>query len=627
MKIVKISIIATTLITSLSATTNLEKLTITTPTKTNQLLSDTTSNVDIITASDIEARGFHTITQALNTLAGFDIVSNGGFGKTTSTFVRGMDNNRVLVLVDGIRYKDPSNTSGAQLEHIQLANVERIEVVKGAQSGIWGADAAAGVINIITKTPKDGLNASLFAEYGSYNTKRYGVDLGYKEDQFFIDGSISKLDSDGFTTVLPKGKDADDFEDDGYENTTFSLSGGINITDTSVLKAHFTNIDALSEYDSMGANDSNMSSDTSTNIAGVEYTQLLDNHFITAKYDLSNFDRVEKGTTKTAWGESVLGFEGELTNIELNDKVDYRDGAFAILGVAQQTTDVTFKKTDSSGGSDDYENQAIYLSNSNKFGGATGGDTILTESIRYDKYDHFDNKVTGKIGLKHFHKNIEDFTTFANYGTAYNAPNIIHILNPWGGANAKLQPESIKSYDVGFEYAGARVTYFNQEIDDLIDYVSDPVTFVGSYDNVAGTSKIKGFEVAYQTTVTDETLISMNYTNLSAEDKDGKTLARRAKNHFKMAVDYYGIDKLHLGIDGEYVGDREDNAFDPVTFASTKVQTGKYALVNLSASYDVLPELNLYTRVDNVLDREYQSVYGYATSALAYYAGFRYNLK
>jgi vitamin B12 transporter len=627
MKIVKISIIATTLITSLSATTDLEKITITTASKTNQLLSDTTSDIDVITASDIEARGFQTLPQALNTLAGFDIVSNGGFGKTTSTFVRGMDNNRVLVLVDGVRYKDPSNTSGAQLEHIMLSNVEKIEVVKGAQSGIWGADAAAGVINIITKTPKDGVNASLFAEYGSYNTKRYGVNLGYKEDQFFVNGSVSKLDSDGFTTLLPKGKDADDFEDDGYENTTISLSGGINITEDSQLQAHFTNIDALSDYDSNGANDSNMSSDTSTNIVGVQYSQQLDNHNITAKYDLSNFDRVEKGTTKSAWGESVLGFEGELTNIELNDKVDYSEGAFAILGLAQQITDVTFKKTDASKGSDEYENQAIYLTNSNKFGGSMGGDTILTESIRYDKYDHFDNKVTGKIGLKHFHENINDFTTFANYGTAYNAPNIIQILNPWGGANPKIQPESIKSYDIGFEYAGARVTYFNQEIDDLIDYVSDPVTFIGSYDNVSGTSTIKGFEVSYQTNILDETLVSMNYTNLSAEDKDGKTLARRAKNHFKMAVDYYGVDKLHLGVDGEYVGDREDNAFDPVTFKSSKVQTGKYALLNLSASYDLLPELNIYTRIDNALDRDYQSVYGYATSARAYYAGFRYGLK
>ena len=152
--------ISTSLVASLLLATNiyandtiqLDEITVTSATKSTQSIKDVTSNVEVITKEEIEERHFTTVSEALNTLAGVNVVSNGGLGKTTSVFMRGFDSQRILVLIDGINYNDHTGISGARFGHLMVNDIEQIEVIKGAQSGIWGADANAGVINIITSS-------------------------------------------------------------------------------------------------------------------------------------------------------------------------------------------------------------------------------------------------------------------------------------------------------------------------------------------------------------------------------------------------------------------------------------------------------------------------------------------
>ncbi|NCB13690.1 MAG: TonB-dependent receptor, partial [Erysipelotrichia bacterium] len=178
-KKLSISLVASFLLatTNLFSAQSLETITVTSATKTTQSIKDVTSNVDVITAQEIEDRKFTTVSEALNTLAGVNVTSNGGIGKSTSVFIRGFDSQRVLVLIDGINYNDFTGLSGAAFEHLMITDIERIEVIKGAQSGIWGADANAGVINIITSSAKEGTNSSILTEYGSYNTKKLSISL------------------------------------------------------------------------------------------------------------------------------------------------------------------------------------------------------------------------------------------------------------------------------------------------------------------------------------------------------------------------------------------------------------------------------------------------------------------
>ena len=258
--------------------------------------------------------------------------------------------------------------------------------------------------------------------------------------------------------------------------------------------------------------------------------------------------------------------------------------------------------------------------NSNTFKRDGSSKTILTQSIRRDIYKAFDSKTTGKIGLKRIHKNIDGLITSINYGTAYNVPTINNLYDAMSG-NPNISPESTKSWDISTEWRGFKITYFDTEVEDMLDFVSiydaDGNWIGGRYDNLKGKSKIKGVEVEYQTNIGEDLLISTSYTNLDAKNKEGKTLRRRPKESFKMAIDYYGIDKLHIGLEGEYIGKRY--SLDD----EQGVQTGRYTTANFTANYQATPQLNLYGRVDNITDKNYQTIDGYSTSPRAFYAGMR----
>ncbi|MGB3751483.1 MAG: TonB-dependent receptor, partial [Arcobacteraceae bacterium] len=228
----------------------------------------------------------------------------------------------------------------------------------------------------------------------------------------------------------------------------------------------------------------------------------------------------------------------------------------------------------------------------------------------------FDNKTTGKLGVKYNFSN--DLNIFSNAGTAYNVPTLYQLYAPatdWGNVgNANLTPETTQSYDIGFGYKDLKITYFHNTIEDMIDWND-------GYENIDGESTFKGIEIAYKKDIFNDLLLSMNYTRLSAKDKDGKDLARRAKQTFKLGLDYYGIQKLHLGINGEYVGERKEYSWD----GSVSAQTGRYTIANFVTNYEITKELKIYAKIDNITDKEYQTIEGYSTSPRAYYAGVKYS--
>jgi vitamin B12 transporter len=323
----------------------------------------------------------------------------------------------------------------------------------------------------------------------------------------------------------------------------------------------------------------------------------------------SDFTTDEIGTT---WGTKV--FEGTHKNLELKDDFDYDTNSFLVVGIGSSSDEAEYKKTDNTKKDKTNKDNYIYLTNSNKI-----DNTILTQSIRYDGYDNFDKKTTGKIGIKH---NIDNQLSIgANYGTAYNVPNIIQELNPWGAENDKLNPEDSTSYDISIGYKALKVTYFHSEVKDLIDwYDPTPANYSNNdaiYKNLDGKNTLKGIELSCIKEIMSDTILSLNYATLNAKDKNGKDLARRAKSTFRFGIDYYGISKLHINLTGNYTGKRYDDALQ------TK-QTGRYTVFNAVVNYDISSALTTYIKIDNLTDKYYQSVDGYATSPRAYYAGMEY---
>ncbi len=609
---IKLSMISVALISSLHAgdAIDLETITVISATKTSQSIKDVTSNVSVITSQEIQEKRYTTVAEALNTISGINFTSYGGLGSTTSVFVRGFDSKRVLVLIDGVRYNDITGLSGAPFEHLMIGDIEQIEIVKGAQSGIWGADATAGVINIITKGAKKGFHASINTQYGSFNTIKYGFSASYKTDNYFVKLSSQRVDSDGFSAQAPKGGDLSDFEDDGYVNTTSNIKLGFSITDTNKIDVSHTYIDAKSDYD-------DSIYDESWNIDRVASANSVASSTTKNQFTKINFNHVDSFNDMDIYASRSLfsreypdgwtkEYDGEVYEYGLKSNISYAESDFVVLGVDYKT----FEQKDDL--NKKYSNKAFFLTNSNSFNGLIGGKNIITESIRFDSYDKFDDKVTGKIGIKHFHNAVEGLYTSINYATAYNVPTLYNLYAPagdWGPVgNENLTPESTKSFDISLEYKVIKVTYFNNKITDMIDWGN-------GYENIKGTSTIEGYEFEYKDEIIEDIELSANYTILDAKDKDGKELARRVKQSANFSVDYYGVDDLHLGINAQYIGQRYDSA------DKQGEQTGKYVVVNFTANYDITKNIQMYLKVDNLTDEYYQVVDGYASAPLSAYTG------
>ena len=602
---------ATLLLTQTTfAEETLQEITVTSATKTSQSLNTVTSNVNVITAAEIEDRGYTTVTQALNALAGISFTQNGGLGQGTAVRLRGMDSKRTLVLIDGVRYNDLTGLSGAPFAHLMVDDIAQIEVVKGAQSGIWGADASAGVINIITKKAATGAHGAFHAEKGSFNTDKYGVTLSQKTDKYSVKIAHNVTKTDGFSAQQPKGTDLDTLEDDGYKNTTTTFDLGYALNDTNDITLSHTIIDAEGQYDPFGQPNGTADSTTKDTFTKFNLHHIDSFNEVNIYAKRSKFDRTFTAPDYTG-NVTTTPYNGSVNEYGITSKIPYATEDFLLVGVEYKG----FKQGDII--AKDFNNQALFVTNTNTFKGFMGGKTILTESVRQDNYSNFDNKTTFKLGLKHIHDAIEGLTTSLNYGTAYNTPTLYQLYSPYGVET--LNPESTTSWDVTVSYKDLSLSYFDTKIDDMIDF--DLGTF--KYNNIAGTSKISGLEAAYEKEIFSDFLFSINYTRLvKAEDQKGNDLIRRAKDDVKIAMDYYGITDLHLGVDAEYVGSRTDTKFN-ADYTTTDVETGKYTVINMTANYNLNKEIELYGKIVNLTDENYQTVYGYATSPRAFYAGVR----
>ncbi|WP_418186637.1 TonB-dependent receptor plug domain-containing protein [Aliarcobacter lanthieri] len=592
-----------------SQQTTLDEITIISATKSEQKLKDTTSNIDVITAEDIESRKFKTVAEALNSLAGISFSSNGGIGQTSFIYLRGMDANRTLVLIDGVRYNDITTPKGsANIEHLMINDIDRIEVIKGAQSSIWGAEASAGVINIITKSAKNGTHGNASFEYGRYDTTIAKANISHKNENFDAKLGVTRVDTNGFSAISPnKSSEAKKYEKDTYENTTINTKLGFNFDENNRISTSYEFIDTKVDIDDFFSKDPNNqdSNKNKTHLANLTYENK--NDIATTKV-YTNYTDIKRTSTNAY----IPDYKGIVKEYGVNTSIDYLNFSNVILGADYKKFEDKKVVEDITNESriKDYNNKGIFIANTNKF---FDNKTIITEALRYDRYSDFDNKTTGKVGIKQYI--IDDFNISANYGTGYNVPNLYQLHDVWAGNN-NLQPEKTKSYDVSIEYKGFSVTYFNTKIKDMIDYNYATWT----YDQMSGTNKLKGTEIAYKNSVIEDIFLNLNYTNLSAKDANGNKLLNRPTNKFGFGVDYYGLKDFHFNINGEYIGSRES-----VNYLSStqKTKTGKYTVWNALVDYDISKNFSTYVKLDNIFNKDYQIVDGYATSQRAAFVGLK----
>jgi len=581
-------------------------------TKVSQSIEETTASVQVMTQEEITQRGYTSVVEALNGLAGVGFTQEGGLGGLTKLYVRGMGGARVLVLVNGVRFQDPSSKFGADFSRLLLSDVKRIELISGAQSGVWGADASAGVINIITTQPQEGWHQDVYGEFGSFNTKSVGISGNYKDERYQAKLSLSQYQTDGYSAQSPYGSDLDDYEDDDYLNRTVDLLLGYQWEDSSSITAELIDISTINNNDTytLGENTANEDSEveTQSDLYRVVYDKQLNAHQLRVRYNRSAFEKHELDVTK-----GIEKYEGITDEVELHDTLSYRDQDYVLLGASYKADTIEIATVSSQESTYDIDSRAFFVTNTNVV-----DRWVVTESLREDLYSNFGNKVTGKVGVKY--RLSPENSIKGNYGTAYNAPSLLMILNPNGKANPDLEAEDTRSFDVTLAHKNSSVTYFYNTVENLISYDKGE----NQHINIDGTSTFKGVEIKHGTSLGDAWYLDASYTYLWAKDKNGIDLRRRVKDTYKVALDYFISDLWRVNFNGEYLGERYDDMLSIKDPTKTKGrQTGKYFVGNMVVHYEVNDQLSSYLKVNNIFDRYYQVVDGYSTMPRAFYLGMR----
>lgn len=572
--------------------------------------TNVTDNVNILTSQEMEFQGMTTISDALDSIPGISLTRSGGLGTTSSIFMQGLANKYTLVLIDGVRYNDPTNTSGSDISNILIDDIERIEVIKGAQSGVWGADAAAGVINIITKKAKPGTYASVGVEAGSYKYKSLNTSLSHRTLTYDIMLSALRVTQDGFTAQAPKGKNLDQYEDDAYRNTTINLKTGYWINPNNRIEFGYHDINSLAHYDS-NTPSSIARADYKSKSGYLKYKSYIGSHTVEATISQAYFNSKQLDATS-----GINSSTGTTPSVEVKDTFRYNKDSSLVIGAIYEKRKVEYIEIASNKESKDDTSKSIYLNNTYRY-----DNLVLSQALRYDNFSDFDNKLTGKLGAKYLFS--DNFNIYVNVGNGYKTPNIMDMINIWGNSNFDLQPEKIKSINVGLEYSGLNINIFRNEIENMIAWESAVWPALGRNVNVEGTSTFKGIEFSYQQVVFDKLLLGVNYTYTVAKDSSKQRLIRRPKHQFGLNASYELTKKLALNANGTYIGSREDSDFS--TWPATPVETGKYFVANAKVDYKINKTWSTYFKVDNILDKKYQTTYGYATPERSFYLGVKAN--
>lgn len=583
------------------AETNLKTVQVTTN-KASQSIENITSNVTIITAQDIEKIQATTISEVLSEVNGLQIIDKGGLGSQSALYLRGFSSQRTLILIDGVRYSDPTTPNGEPpIEHLMVNDIERIEVIKGQQSGIWGANASAGVINIITQTAKNGTHGNLKVETGSFNSQLIQTSLKHANEYFDASLSVFRATSDAITAKAPQGEKISQFEDDGYENTTINAQLGFDLTDKDRLQLSHSKINATKHYDGCTktwpetcspaeeANEPSLYLDNRFQLSRLSFQHTDQLYDWQLNYQQSRIDRKDPNGYQKE-------FRGEISEAESIFNYRPESNHLLSLGLSNSQYQTQYPNDES------YHGSGGFISHSHKL-----GKTTLNETIRRDRYSDFAGKTTYKFGLKH--PLSKSLSLIANYGTSYNIPTIYNLYDGFSG-NPDLGPETTTGWDLGIQHKLASITVFHNKIEEKIDYNSETYR----YDNLAGITTIKGAELDYQQDwqVFD---LSLNYTYLKTETASGDPLPYRAKQTLGWKLGWLLSPKVNLNLNGQYFGDRAKSQYDLAE------GTQNFSIWNFRANYQAHKQAQIYAKINNLTDKNYQLINGYAAPLRNVYLG------
>ncbi len=595
-----------------------------------QPVARTASSVSVVTADEIAARQTRNAPELLNALPGINVVQSGSAGALTSVFTRGTNSNHTKVFIDGIDVTDPvSGNRTFDFGLLTTFDIARLEVLRGPQSGLYGADALGGVIVIYTKDGEGPLQLDALAEAGSFGTINQAVSARGSTGAVRYAFNVSHSEVNG-PPIVPDRLLAPGFQalDSRYENWTFSSKLGFDITPD--IAFNFAARYADTDF-GFQSSQFNRSLTTSRN----------DQLSTRAETVLRQFG----GRLTTIAGINYTGTDTDTT--AANGDVTASGTGTRVKGDVRTIAEVTPSLTVTAGA--DWQNERLTQPSTAFAPGLAveeanvGGylqaqlepvrNLFLVGNIRYDDNENFGNVTTWRIAPAAVIDS--SGTTFrASFGTAYKAPSLTQRFQDFPDpffpfiANRDLRPEESTGMDVGFEQAlfdgRARtgLTYFRNSITDLIEFVFDPTLGPfggGTVDNI-GKARTSGIEVFAAYDVTDTLRLRADYTYTEAINVETRQdLLRRPRDKASLTVGWQPVAPLLLTTTIVFVGERFD--IDRVTF--DRVRQSSFTTVNVAADYKVNEHVSLIGRVDNLLDKDYEDPNGFQRPGLGAYAGIK----
>lgn len=586
------------------------------------------SSVTVITSEEIERTQRRTLADVLAPVPGTNIVQTGGPGGQAAVFIRGTNANHVKVLIDGVPVNDPSTPNGAyNFGLLPVADIARVEVLRGPQSGLYGADAIGGVISITTKAGKGPPKAIMALEAGSFGTFNQSSQISGAEDRidYFFSATHQRSEATPVTPsyLVPPGYR---INNDFYDNWSFASRLGASLTDTLHISLVTRYTDALLKYTSDSGwpsipNTSRSEQRDQSLLARLEGTWSLWDGRITNTFGTGYIkeDRHYAAPADT--------FNLELTNPDLGERniYDWRTD-FAITEEQKLIVGLQHER-------EHFNDRIISASGSTSAGYLEWQGKIVeyltfAANIRHDKSDDYGGHTTWRFAPA-LTLPATDTRIKASAGTAFKAPTLSQRFADSRPAfefygNPDLKPETSTGFDIGFEQPlqNERVllgaTYFHNSINNLINTNE---TFT-SYTNI-GRATTQGVEAFAAIKLNDNVDLRADYTFTLARDNIARQeLLRRPRNKASLTAFWQAHEKLKLSATLLYVGSWVDGNRD---FSIPRLRTNGYATVNLTADYQANEQTVLFARVDNLFNRRYENPTGFLRPGLGVYAGLRFS--
>ncbi len=592
------------------------------------------SAASVVTRDDLETRQSPTAVDILREVPGIAVGRTGSFGGQVDVRIRGAESNHTLVLIDGIKVNDPSLGQSFDFSQLPAADIERIEVLRGPQSSLYGSESIGGVINIITKSGRKGIEGSSFVESGSFRTLAGGAGLRFGTEMLKAALNWNHLQTAGISSADRRNGNG---ESDPFRINVFS--GKATFTPSEYVEFSF----AGRSSKSLGHFDTFQDGFTIPCLPSGVCIAVDDRSFYVFE---QHFGRAD-GTVKL-WGGRLTNrtgvtygwtqndahgdiFPGVFVNKSRRQKIDNQTSLrldTPDLARAEHRFTFLFEHERQSALSESsfgfFEKAITSRSYVGEYAVGLWERLFLTGSLRWDDNDFFQDRTTyrttGAYLVKEWGARLH-----ASAGTGIKNPDLFQLFGRFPGftPNPNLKSEQSFGWDVGIEKnfwdrrATIDVTYFKSRLTDRI------VVTQATASNDIGVTHIQGIEVAAKVRPMKGLELGGAYTFTDAEDPQGNQPVRRAKHIGSVFATYRFLDgKARIHVNARFNGPQRDTVFFS-DFSTGAVNLHGFVLLNVAASYKLHDNVEIYGRIDNVLNQKYQEVFSFGTPGIAAFAGVR----